>query len=78
MLPEVVAAVRGSSCEVYVDGGFSQGTDIFKALALGARMVSSRGVGQRVLEFSDEEERESDARDERVNCFVIYFQHGMK
>lgn len=37
-LPEIVKAVNGQ-CEVYVDGGFSQGTDIFKALALGARMV---------------------------------------
>lgn len=37
-LPEVVKAVNGR-CEVYVDGGFSQGTDIFKALALGAQMV---------------------------------------
>lgn len=26
-------------CEVYVDGGIMQGTDILKALALGARMV---------------------------------------
>ncbi|KAG0727650.1 Hydroxyacid oxidase 1 [Chionoecetes opilio] len=37
-LPEVVAAVHGR-CEVYVDGGFSQGAHIFKALALGANMV---------------------------------------
>lgn len=37
-LPEVVEAV-GSRCEVYVDGGFSQGANIFKALALGANMV---------------------------------------
>ncbi|XP_064094276.1 2-Hydroxyacid oxidase 1-like isoform X2 [Macrobrachium nipponense] len=37
-LPEVVKALNGQ-CEVYVDGGFSQGTDIFKALALGAKMV---------------------------------------
>lgn len=38
-LPEVVEAV-GGQCEVYVDGGFSQGANIFKALALGASMVS--------------------------------------
>lgn len=38
-LPEVVEAV-GGRCEVYVDGGFSQGANIFKALALGANMVS--------------------------------------
>lgn len=37
-LPEVVEAVAGR-CEVYVDGGFSQGGHIFKALALGANMV---------------------------------------
>lgn len=30
----------GDRCEVYVDGGFSNGAHIFKALALGARMVS--------------------------------------
>ncbi|PWT73705.1 MAG: alpha-hydroxy-acid oxidizing enzyme [Chloroflexi bacterium] len=37
-LPEVVAAVHGS-CEVYVDGGVRRGTDVLKALALGARAV---------------------------------------
>jgi 4-hydroxymandelate oxidase len=35
-LPEVVAAV-GGRCEVYVDGGIRRGTDVLKALALGAR-----------------------------------------
>jgi isopentenyl diphosphate isomerase/L-lactate dehydrogenase-like FMN-dependent dehydrogenase len=35
-LPEVVAAV-GGRCEVYIDGGFRRGTDVLKALALGAR-----------------------------------------
>jgi isopentenyl diphosphate isomerase/L-lactate dehydrogenase-like FMN-dependent dehydrogenase len=35
-LPEVVEAV-GGACEVYVDGGVRRGTDIVKALALGAR-----------------------------------------
>jgi len=35
-LPEVVQAVAGS-CEVYVDGGIRRGTDVLKALALGAR-----------------------------------------
>jgi isopentenyl diphosphate isomerase/L-lactate dehydrogenase-like FMN-dependent dehydrogenase len=34
-LPEVVEAVAGR-CEVYVDGGIRRGTDIVKALALGA------------------------------------------
>jgi isopentenyl diphosphate isomerase/L-lactate dehydrogenase-like FMN-dependent dehydrogenase len=37
-LPEVVAAVDGR-CEVYLDGGIRRGTDILKALALGARAV---------------------------------------
>ncbi|HZC30505.1 MAG TPA: alpha-hydroxy acid oxidase [Gaiellaceae bacterium] len=35
-LPEVVDAVA-SRCEVYVDGGIYRGTDVLKALALGAR-----------------------------------------
>lgn len=40
-LPEVVAAVRAaeSACEVFVDGGIRRGTDVLKALALGARAV---------------------------------------
>jgi 4-hydroxymandelate oxidase len=37
-LPEVVHAV-GNRAEVYVDGGIRRGTDILKALALGARAV---------------------------------------
>lgn len=37
-LPEVVAAVRGR-VPVLIDGGFRRGTDIFKALALGARAI---------------------------------------
>jgi 4-hydroxymandelate oxidase len=37
-LPEVVAAVAGR-CEVYMDGGIRRGTDVLKALALGARAV---------------------------------------
>lgn len=35
-LPEVVEAVAGR-CEVYVDGGIRRGSDVLKALALGAR-----------------------------------------
>jgi 4-hydroxymandelate oxidase len=35
-LPEVVEAADGR-CEVYVDGGLRRGTDVVKALALGAR-----------------------------------------
>ncbi len=37
-LPEVVAAVGGRA-EVYADGGFRRGTDVVKAVALGARAV---------------------------------------
>jgi 4-hydroxymandelate oxidase len=37
-LPEVVEAVAGRA-EVYLDGGIRRGTDVFKALALGARAV---------------------------------------
>jgi isopentenyl diphosphate isomerase/L-lactate dehydrogenase-like FMN-dependent dehydrogenase len=37
-LPEIVQAVD-ERCEVYVDGGIRRGTDILKALALGARAV---------------------------------------
>jgi isopentenyl diphosphate isomerase/L-lactate dehydrogenase-like FMN-dependent dehydrogenase len=44
-LPEVVAAA-GSVMPVLVDGGVRRGTDIFKALALGARAV---GIGRPYL-----------------------------
>jgi isopentenyl diphosphate isomerase/L-lactate dehydrogenase-like FMN-dependent dehydrogenase len=44
-LPEVVDAVDGH-CEVYLDGGIRRGTDILKALALGARAVL---VGRPIL-----------------------------
>ena len=37
-LPEVVEAVAGR-CEIYVDGGIRRGTDVLKALALGAHAV---------------------------------------
>lgn len=37
-LPEIVKAVNGK-LEVYMDGGIRQGIDVFKALALGAKMV---------------------------------------
>ena len=37
-LGEVVDAVSGR-CEVYLDSGIRRGTDVFKALALGARAV---------------------------------------
>lgn len=38
-LSEVVNAVRGSGVEVFLDGGIRRGTDILKALALGAKAV---------------------------------------
>ena len=38
MLPEIVAAV-GTRLTVLVDGGFRRGTDVIKALALGAQAV---------------------------------------
>jgi 4-hydroxymandelate oxidase len=37
-LPGVAAAVAGR-CEIYVDGGVRRGTDVLRALALGARAV---------------------------------------
>jgi L-lactate dehydrogenase (cytochrome) len=37
-LPEVVAAVNGQ-CEVWMDGGVRRGSDIVKAICLGARTV---------------------------------------
>jgi 4-hydroxymandelate oxidase len=45
-LPEIVSAMRGSDLDVIVDGGIRRGTDVVKALALGAKMVL---VGRPVL-----------------------------
>ena len=42
MLPEIVNAVDGAA-EVIIDGGFMRGTDVLKAIALGARAV---GLGR--------------------------------
>jgi glycolate oxidase len=42
VLPDIVAAVDGRA-EVFVDGGFTRGTDIVKAVALGAKAV---GIGK--------------------------------
>ena len=44
-LPEIVEAVNGK-IEVYLDGGIRRGTDVFKALALGAKAVF---IGRPVL-----------------------------
>jgi (S)-2-hydroxy-acid oxidase len=48
VLPDIVAAVKkeDSSVEVYLDGGIRRGTDVLKAIALGARAVF---VGRPVL-----------------------------
>jgi glycolate oxidase len=66
MLPEVVAAVKGRA-DVVVDGGILRGTDVAKAIALGARAVAigklqGWGLGAageeglvRVLELLEEE-----------------------
>ena len=45
VLGEVVEAVKGR-VEVYLDGGVRQGTDVLKALALGAKAVF---IGRPVL-----------------------------
>ena len=45
VLPEVVRAVSGR-VEVFMDGGVRQGTDVLKALAMGAKAVF---VGRPVL-----------------------------
>jgi 4-hydroxymandelate oxidase len=37
-LPHVASAV-GNACEIYVDGGIRRGSDVLKAIALGARAV---------------------------------------
>lgn len=42
VLPEIVAAVAGRA-QVWVDGGFMRGTDVVKAIALGAQCV---GLGR--------------------------------
>ena len=42
VLPEIVAAVGGKAA-VVIDGGFTRGTDIIKAVALGAKAV---GIGR--------------------------------
>jgi (S)-2-hydroxy-acid oxidase len=45
VLPDIVRAV-GNRCEVYLDGGVMRGTDVLKAVALGARAVF---IGRPVL-----------------------------
>lgn len=42
VLPEIISTVKGKA-EVWVDGGFMRGTDVVKAVALGARTV---GIGR--------------------------------
>ncbi|XP_052737127.1 2-Hydroxyacid oxidase 1 isoform X3 [Bicyclus anynana] len=38
-LPEIIDAVKEYDIEVFMDGGVTTGTDVYKALALGAKMV---------------------------------------
>ena len=45
VLPQVAEAV-GDGCEIYVDGGIRRGSDVLKAIALGARAVL---VGRPIL-----------------------------
>jgi 4-hydroxymandelate oxidase len=45
-LPEIVSAVSDTDLDVIVDGGIRRGTDVIKAMALGAKMVL---VGRPVL-----------------------------
>jgi 4-hydroxymandelate oxidase len=45
-LPEIVSAMRGTGLDIIVDGGIRRGTDVVKAVALGAKMVL---VGRPVL-----------------------------
>lgn len=42
-LPAIVKQVNGR-CEVFLDGGVTKGTDVLKALALGAKMVYGAGA----------------------------------
>ncbi len=46
VVSEIADALTGTGCEVYMDGGVRRGTDVLKALALGARAVL---VGRPVL-----------------------------
>lgn len=39
VLPDVKKALEGTNCEIYIDGGVRWGTDVLKALALGAQAV---------------------------------------
>lgn len=61
-LPDVIKAVKGSNVEVYMDGGIRSGSDVFKALALGARAVFIGrpplwGLAVNVCIFCDKESR---------------------
>jgi len=38
-LEEIVEAIGGRKCEIFLDGGIRSGSDIFKAVALGAKAV---------------------------------------
>ena len=82
VLAEVVDAVEGR-IPVLIDGGFRRGTDILKALALGAKAVSLGraprwGLGafgpagvQRLLEIIQGEFREAMARTGRTSIAAL-------
>ncbi|XP_070388971.1 2-Hydroxyacid oxidase 1-like isoform X2 [Dermacentor albipictus] len=69
LLPDIIKAVNGR-CEVYMDGGVRMGTDVTKAIAMGARAVfvsrpvvwglaynGQQGVAKMVSIFRDEIDR---------------------
>ena len=84
MLGEVVSAVEGGGVEVFVDGGVRQGTDVLKALALGARAVfigrpvlwglayGGEGGVERVLEILRDEFRLAMMLSGILKCFSIH------
>ena len=49
VLPEIAEAVGGGSMKILVDGGIRNGSDVFKALALGADGAARRKAWQSSL-----------------------------
>ena len=78
-LGEVVAAVAGR-CEVYLDGGIRLGTDVLKALALGARAVfigrpAIYGVAYNVTTSQPMDQR-ADSIKSTPFCTLVAPSHG--